>query len=140
MASYTKTETQQRIQRRRQVYRSLMQRGVVKTDPSLMAVGGSVYDSMAKYLQEEYASKGIDISSLLESWYDALLPIYDDETLDKPEGWDAFLIYLDTACRNPQSGVNGNLRNVIDNALEKYNIELMAVETAPTSMADEELY
>lgn len=140
MASYTKAETQQRIKHRRQVYRSLIQRGVVKTDPSLMPIGGSVYDSMAKYLKEEYSSKALNISGLLEAWYDALLPVYDDPTLDKPEGWDGFMIYLDTACRNPQSGVNGNLRNVIDDAVGKYSIELMAVESGENAVTDEEAY
>lgn len=127
--STAKSDVAERIKRRRSVYRSLMQRGVVKTDPSLLPVGGSVYDSMVSYVQNEHQTPTEVIAELVEQWYDALLPIYDDETLEKPEGWDNFLIYLDTVYRNPQSGVTGSMRNVIEDALVKYSIELMAVET-----------
>ena len=136
--------TKARIMRRRSLYRSLARRGLVRSDPSLKQIDGSLYASIRRFL-EDHEQSDPAAQENVNNWYDICVEIYADPELQEPPAWGKF---LSTYKRHlgevdDEGEVNGNaLMNIADllmDALGNFPMELMAVDDSSLMEDDDDL-
>jgi hypothetical protein len=128
-ARYKAEETAERIKRRRTLYRSLARRGVIREDPSLKQVGGSLYDGMRRFVADPNEQTDEAMREILERWYAQCSEIYDDPQLEQPQEWMEFLDGLERVMKlSGNASIANNLTSLISDALMMFPMELMAVD------------
>lgn len=126
----TKSKLTERSAKRTAIIRSLQERGLINEDSSLRSIRGSLYDAIAAYVADPYQFETETLGDEVELWLISIEPIYEDETLEKPEGWDSFLELLDDICEEPEEYTSGAAVYTLDQALNDFSLELMLIDPA----------
>lgn len=124
----TKSALKERSVRREKLIRSLQDRGLINEDSSLRSIRGSLYDAIASYVSDPYDIDPDILGEEVESWLLAVEPIYEDDSLDKPENWDDFVELLDSICECPDDYVNGSALYELEQALNDFALELVLID------------
>jgi hypothetical protein len=119
-----------RNQKRSALIRSLQDRGLINEDSSLRSLRGSLYDAIEAYVDDPYQFEPEILGDEAEVWLISIEPIYEDETLEKPDEWDVFLELLSDMCDCPEDYASGAAVYDLEQALENFPLELMLVDPA----------
>jgi hypothetical protein len=129
----------ERIKHRRVLYRSLARRGIIKGDPSLNSLDGSVYDVLGQILRSGGdAMSPVELAERCENCYNLCKNIYtteDEQLLDyEPLQWHDFLMALKSTAENPDQFDYYHLEQILQTALSEFMTELMALDYPQAQM------
>ena len=123
-------EQEQRLIRRKSLYRSLRARGLSGDDSETKGVNDSLYGEMRQFSSNPNRYSEQQLAQLADKWFKKALQVYNDPELSfaPPSGWRDFILNVKKMSLEPRRMGLENSANIIKQALSRFATELTAID------------